>query len=193
MPVERRSASYPQNRSDRPALKTLPATMLRAIEAPRHHLNRDGRFTAPPVKRCSNSSKPFRAGPLRALADVEWPEAAWREVRNRSRHHPPRRTAAAVSRPYQQPGRQTVSPGSCTATRPRCHAHRRPAVIRGDAKRRPCHRRRLEPEPSAPPAPLLGPGSSSRAPRWCRAARSRHQPYRQAAASEASVSRRHAP
>jgi hypothetical protein len=86
------------------------------------------------------------------------------------------RLSAAVSRPYQQRGRQAVSPGSCTATRPRCHAHRRPAVIRGDAKKRPCHRRRLEPEPSAPPAPLLGPGSSSRAPRWCRAARSRHRP-----------------
>ncbi|MDT5304069.1 MAG: hypothetical protein QOG79_7613, partial [Mycobacterium sp.] len=42
----------------------------------------------------------------------------------------------AVSRPYQQRGRQGVSPGSCTATRRRCHAHRRPAVIRGDAKKR---------------------------------------------------------
>jgi hypothetical protein len=92
--------------------------------------------------------------------------------------------SVAVSRPYQQRGRRAVPPGSCTATRPRCHAHRLPAVIRGDAKKRPCHRRRREPEPSAPPAPLLGPRSSSRAPRWCRAARSRHRPQRQAAASE---------
>ena len=49
--------------------------------------------------------------------------------------------------------RPAVSPGSCNATRPRCDTHRRPAVIRGDAKRRPCHRRRLELEPSAVPAP----------------------------------------
>ena len=61
--------------------------------------------------------------------------------------------------------------GSCNATRCPCHIRRRPAVIRGDAKRPPGYRRRLEREPSAAPAPLLGPGSSSRAPRWCRAAR----------------------
>ena len=72
---------------------------------------------------------------------------------------------ATTHRRCGQPAVSVAAPpggitGSCHATRPRCHTHRRPAVIRGDARRRPCHCRRLL-EASAAPAPLLRPGSSS--------------------------------
>jgi len=141
------------------ALYRLPMPRRRALD--RFVRNRiDRRLT-------DDSRAPVRAEAQFHRRAVSEPAEASRSALSSLAYTGPRRRGLMThgnAPPLRSAGR--ISSGAArwyhlvavTPLEPRCHAHRRPAVIRGDAKRRPCHRRRLEPEPSAPPAPLLGDG-----------------------------------